>query len=109
MLKQVQHDDYEDNFFRREESVFSKVVGLNSHSQRIIILQPSFCKACKAFASLALLEFILVSHHSVLVLGTTKYLQFPCPCQKQPCIKITVLYFGKTISGLPGKFFTCRR
>jgi len=25
-----------------------------------------------------------------------------CPCQKQPCTKITVLYFGITISGVPG-------
>ena len=31
------------------------------------------------------------------------------PMQKQPCTKITVRYFGKTISGVPGRSFRCKR
>lgn len=50
---------------------------------------------------------IFAFHHSVLVFGNLKYLQFSCPCQKQPLIKITVLYFDRTISGLPGNFLSC--
>src|ERR1035437_3789086 len=80
--------------------------GLSEHSHKLIIFQPSFFSALAAFASLAMLPFIFLSHHSVLVLGTTKYLQFLCPCQKQPCTKITVLYFGRTISGLPGRLLS---
>ena len=44
--------------------------------------------------------------NSVLVAGNVDFLQFSCPCQKQPFTKITALYLGKTMSGLPGKFFT---
>lgn len=39
----------------------------------------------------------------MLLLGITAYLQPSCWCQKQPCTKMTVLYFGSTISGLPGR------
>ena len=53
------------------------------------------CKAFAVFARSVMLPFVLFSHHSVLVLGTTKYLQFVCPWQKQPCTNITVLYFDK--------------
>jgi hypothetical protein len=87
------------------DNVFLIFAGLRLHSHRLIIFQPSFFNAVTAFASLAILPFILFSHHSVLVLGTTKYLQFLCPCQKQPCTNIMVLYFGKTISGLPVIFY----
>src|SRR5205085_11974828 len=97
------------NFLRSFESVLSIFKDFKSHSQRLIIFQPSLFKAFATFLSLLMLEFILFSHQSVLVLGTTKYLQPSCPCQKQPCTKITVLYFGKTISGFPGKSFTCSR
>ena len=89
----------QDNFFNKEERAFSIFADFKWHSQRWIIRQPCFFKAFMAFISLAMLEFILLSHQSVLVLGTTKYLQFLCPCQKQPWIKMTVLYFGKTTSG----------
>jgi hypothetical protein len=67
-------------------SVFSTLAGFNPHSQTVITFHPSFFKAFTAFASLALLRFILLVHHWVRVLGTTKYLQFAWPCQKQPCL-----------------------
>lgn len=91
-------------------AIFNKAIstfaGFRLHSQMVIIFQPSFFNAFKALVSLAMLPFILLSHQSVLVLGTTKYLQSLCPCQKQPLTKITVLYFGKTISGLPGRLLS---
>ena len=37
------------------------------------------------------------------------YLQPLWRCQKQPWTKMTVLYLGSTISGLPGRSFRCRR
>src|SRR5258705_6563752 len=71
-------------FFNNAVNAFSTFADFKSHSQRLIIRQPSFLNALTVFVSLAMLEFILFSHHSVLVLGTTKYLQSLCPCQKQP-------------------------
>src|ERR1700752_3427902 len=75
---------YQESFFNKEESVFSCLEGFNWHSQRLMIFQPSFFKGFTTFSSLALLPVILFIHHFVLVLGITKYLQLPCPCQKQP-------------------------
>jgi hypothetical protein len=95
-------------FFNKEKSVFSAFADFKLHSQTVIIFQPSFLNAFTAFISLALLVFILFSHQVVLVFGTTKYLQLLCPCQKQPWIKMMVLYFGNTISGLPGNVFLCQ-
>src|ERR1035437_2429234 len=88
-------------FFKSFCNVFSPLTPFKLHSHKLIIFQPSFFSALAAFASLAMLPFILFNHQLVLVFGTTKYLQFVCPCQKHPCTKITVLYFGKTISGCP--------
>ena len=38
-------------------------------------------------------------------LGVYANLQSLCLCQKQPSIKIAVLYFFRIISGLPNTFF----
>jgi hypothetical protein len=65
----------------------------------VIIFQPSFLSDVTAFSSLALLVVILFSHQPVLALETTQYLQPAWPCQRQPGIKTTVLYFGKTMLG----------
>ncbi len=98
---------YQESFFSSAASVDSRREGFNLHSHMVMIFHPSFFNALTALASLALLVLILFSHHSVLVLGTTKYRQFLCPCQKQPWIKMTVLYLGKTRSGFPGSVASC--
>lgn len=56
-----------------------------------------------------MLPLILVCQNSRLVSGIVAYLQFWWPCQKQPLIKMAVLYFGRTMSGLPGISFRCNR
>ena len=50
-----------------------------------------------------MLPEILDSQNLRLVSGIVAYLQSECPCQKQPLMKMIVLYFGRTMSGLPGK------
>ena len=65
-------------FFNNPVNVLFTLRGLRLHSHKLIIFQPSFFNALAAFTSLAMLPFILFSHHSVLVLGTTKYLQSLC-------------------------------
>src|SRR6185312_3908590 len=89
-----------------ESNVESIFFFLNLHSKIVITFQLSlfnnfiFCISRNLFLS----NFL--NYHSVLVFGITKYLQFLCPCQKQPLTKITVLYLGKTISGLPGRLLS---
>ena len=46
--------------------------GLRWHSHRLIIFHPSFFNAVTAFISLAMVPFVLFSHHSVLVFGLNK-------------------------------------
>jgi hypothetical protein len=62
----------EGSFFNKEKRVLSTFPGFRSHSHKWIIFQPSFFKASTAFVSLAMLEFILSSHHSVLFFGYYK-------------------------------------
>ena len=87
-------------------NVDSFVSFFNSHSNTSITFHPKATRAASFFSSLALFFIIFSVHHSVLVLGMEKYLQFSCPCQKQPCTKMTVLYFGSTMSGFPGSFLS---
>ena len=88
------------------DSIFN---GLKGHSQIWMIVQPCVFNMWTAFLSFSLFFPIFSLHHSVLVPGNLKYLHPSCPCQKHPCTKITVRYLGKTISGLPGRSFTCSR
>lgn len=66
--------------------------------------QPASVNLVKFSRLSCLLLRILLTHLSVLVFGTTKYLQLLCLCQKQPFTKTAVLCFGKTMLGLPGSF-----
>ena len=90
-------------------SVSSTFLGFNSQVQIVITRQPKVWSSVSACKSRVWVFVIFCRHHSVLVLGSTKYLQPLCPCQKQPFTNITVLYFGRTISGFPGRFFRCKR
>lgn len=59
--------------------------------------------------SRSLLPEIFCSQNSGRVAGIVARLHPSCPCQKQPWTKITALYFGSTISGLPGSCFLWSR
>lgn len=78
---------------------------LISHCQTVITFQPSFLRSMMFLRSLSLFLPIFSIQNSTLVVGKAPFLQL-CPCQKQPFIKITVLYFAKTISGVPDNVFT---
>ncbi|CAN5379511.1 hypothetical protein BH20BAC1_BH20BAC1_14140 [soil metagenome] len=82
--------------WEREQKIFFKRGFVKFTSHKLIVLHPSFFKALITFLSLAILRLFYPATIPALVFGTTKYLQPSCPCQKQACTNITVLYFGKT-------------
>ena len=77
-----------------------------SHSQITKHCQPIASSSRLARPSLRLLPKIFPRHHSALLFGHLN-LSHSWPCQKQPWTNIAVLYFRKTISGLPGSFPSC--
>ncbi len=87
-------------------SVVSLLSFFSSHPKTLITFHPKAMSAVLFFSSLALFFKIFSVHHSVLVLGITKYLQPSCPCQKQPCTMMMVLYLGRMMSGFPGSFLS---
>ena len=81
------------------------------HCQISITFQPSFLKSRFFFLSLALFSAIFVFQYFLFELGNLPA-RHECPCQKQPLTNITVSYFGRTISGVPGyrlSFFLNRK
>ena len=76
------------SFCKSLVNVFFHLAGFKAHSHTLMIFHPSFFNAFKDLASLAMLVLILLSHHSVLVLGTTKVFAVVVTCQKQPCTKL---------------------
>ena len=80
--------------------------GFSWHSHSVMVCQPKSRSSMRRLRSRSRFLRILFSQNGVLVLGSTKYLQTWCPCQKQPLMKMAVLYFLRTISGEPGSFFT---
>lgn len=79
-----------------------------AHSQMTSVLQLRARNAFNCRSSLSWFLSIFPIQNSCRVLGILKYRQL-WPCQKQPWIKTAALYFGSTISGVPGRFFTCTR
>ncbi len=75
----------------------------SSHSQTTNTLHPSEMRVDMFFASRVLFFSILSPQNTAFVLGSTKNEHPSCPCQKQPLTKTTLLYLGKTMSGLPGR------
>ena len=73
-----------------------------SHSQIVMTFQPNFFNTCRFSLSRSTFRENLFSQNSILVFGVVERLHPSCRCQKHPWIKITVLYFARTISGLPG-------
>ena len=81
---------------------------LTSHSHTITTFHPADNSLEQFLESLAIIfRSNLFNHHSTLVFGIVARLQPWWRCQKQPWTKITVFHFGRTISGLPGRFLSC--
>lgn len=80
--------------------------GTDWQVNRFTVCHPISRNSILRFRSLSWLRLIFSCQKAVFVLGKTKYLHSSCPCQKHPLMKITVLYFFRTISGDPGNFFT---
>lgn len=78
----------------------------NSHSHIVMTFQPISLNSWLCLMSFSILRWNFCCQYSELVLGVVVYLHPSCLCQKQPWTKITVLYFGRTISGFPGRAVT---
>ena len=87
-------------------NAISRFFAFSSHCQTVITLYPISLSFWIFPLSLIMFLDIFSLQNSVLVAGNVAFLQFSCPCQKHPLTNIIVLYFGKTISGFPGKSFT---
>lgn len=83
--------------------------GKSSHPQIVIVCQPRWRSWMRFSMSRCLLRSIFFFQNGVLLLGNTKYLQPSWPCQKQPLMKMTVLYLRSTMSGVPGRRLTFMR
>lgn len=79
-----------------------------SHCHTTSVAHPSD-SSCSLFV---LSRFTLASNfgrqYSRRDLGSCPF-GHPCQCQKHPCTKIAFRYFGRTMSGLPGRSFRCKR
>ena len=82
----------------RPSAVFRASCIAVSHSHTTILRQPNFLSARACSLSRAAFPFSFSSHHSRRFVGVVQFLQLLCRCQKQPCTKMAVLYFGRRIS-----------
>lgn len=80
-----------------------------SHPQIVRHRHPAFRRAATFLLSLATFNSNLRIQNSTLLFGIPAYRHPWCRCQKQPCTKTTVRYFGRTISGFPGNSLQCKR
>ena len=93
-----------------ESNVCSMTFGFSSHSQTVMQCHPISANLRCSSLSRSLFLRIFATQNSWFVLGILQQAELPivlestrCPCQKQPLMKIQVLYFLKTKSGCPGK------
>ena len=80
-----------------------------SHSQTVITRQPSLRSAAAASWSRSTLRRNFSFQNATRDFGVYANRQRLCRCQKQPCTKITVWCFGRTMSGRPGNWLECNR
>ena len=78
------------------------------HSQTERTDQPRRRNLCSFDRSRSLFLFSFGIQYSEFAFGILPSLH-ECPCQKHPFTWIIVLYFGRTISGHPGRPRTCNR
>src|ERR1035441_870618 len=70
-----------------------------SHSHTTSTFHPSLRRARRLTLSRAALPSSFANHPSRRLVGLVQFLHFLCRCQKQPCTRTTVLYFGSTTRG----------
>lgn len=75
----------------------------NSHSHTVKTCQPADWSSAFFNLSRFTVPENFCNQNSCRDLGVYAYLHPSCRCQKQPCTKMTVLYFGSTMSGLPAR------
>ena len=80
-----------------------------SHPQTMAAFQPSFRSSLRTILSRLIFESSLASQNWTFETGRAARLQRGCPCQKQPWTNMTSLRPGITMSGLPGRLFSCNR
>ena len=81
----------------------------NSHSQITIKRQPSSLRFLSVFLSRSMFRANFSCQNSTLVDGVVACRHPGWRCQKHPRTSMTVLYFGNTMSGCPGRVLTCSR
>lgn len=79
------------------------------HSQIVCTFQPSDFNCLSTRRSLNLFESIFFVQKDTLLFDVARPALQECPCQKQPCTITILRLLGKTMSGRPGKVFTCSR
>src|SRR6056297_1114063 len=80
-----------------------------AHSRTTSTRHPASSSSLICLASRSMLRASFSFQNSVLDFGTRKFWHPSWACQKHPCMNIADLYFGRTMSGEPGKFFAWRR
>ena len=85
----------------------SMVLPRKEHSQITHTRHPISHNCSLLRISRLMLPLIFFSQNFLLLRGNLKFLHL-WPCQKQPLTSMTVLYFGKTMSGLPGRRRSCK-
>ena len=83
------------------DSALRRLGPLSAHSQTTKVRHPRRLRASMLPASRKTLDSSLLRHFPLLEDGHLNS-RHKCRCQKHPCTRITALYLGKTISGLPG-------
>ena len=99
-----------------ESKVPSRFFAFSSHSQTTILCQPISASFRCSSLSRSLFRLILFTQNSRFVLGILQQTELSivnckssngkwmlCPCQKQPLMKMQVLYLRNTKSGCPGR------
>ena len=106
-----------------ESIVPSRFCGFSSHSQTTMLCQPISASFRCSSLSRSLFRLILFTQNSRFVLGILQHSELSiinspfsicgkatlCPCQKQPLMKMQVLYFRSTRSGCPGRRLSLSR
>ena len=82
---------------------------LVSHCQTARTLQPERFSSSDFRRSLSIFSSSLRFQYSVFEEGRLDLGHPGCWCQKQPCTNRTPRYLGRTMSGVPGRSFLCKR
>lgn len=80
-----------------------------AHSQTTSTRHPASLSSLICLKSRSVFRVSFSCQNSVLDFGRRKFRHPLWACQKHPWMSITDLYFGRTMSGEPGRSLACRR